>query len=104
MKKIIFWAFVALMMVGCCNSNDKRSLRILSYNVGVFNKYLQDGYADVANIIKETNADIVLFQELDSCTTRTGKVYQLERICSMRRALIYSLSPQPPYLVNIRLR
>ena len=87
MKKIIFWAFVALMMVGCCKNGDKssdtKSLRILSYNVGVFNKYLKDGYTDVANIIKETNADIVLFQELDSCTTRTGKVYQLEHICSM---------------------
>ena len=86
MKKIIFWAFVALMMVGCCKGGDKssdtKSLRILSYNVGVFNKYLQDGYADVANIIKETNADIVLFQELDSCNTRNN-YFQLKAIAEL---------------------
>lgn len=58
------------------------TVRIMSYNVGVFNKYLKDGYQEVANIIKEADADIMLFQELDSCTNRTGKVYQLQEICS----------------------
>ena len=59
------------------------SIRIMSYNVGVFNKYIKDGYEDVANIIKEADADVMLFQELDSCATRTGGVYQLKHICSM---------------------
>lgn len=61
----------------------KGAIRIMSYNVGVFNKYIKDGYEDVANIIKEADADIMLFQELDSCATRTGGVYQLQHICSM---------------------
>lgn len=59
------------------------AIRIMSYNVGVFNKYLKDGYQEVVDIIKEADADIMLFQELDSCATRTGGIYQLQHICSM---------------------
>lgn len=110
MKKILLWATtiaLATLAISCGkNSNGtedkplhntdknevfgkeitkkaKGSIRIMSYNVGVFNKYLKDGYQEVANIIKEAEADIMLFQELDSCATRTGGVYQLKKICSM---------------------
>lgn len=62
---------------------ENGTIRIMSYNVGVFNKYIKDGYDEVAKIIKEADADIMLFQELDSCANRTGNVDQLKHICSM---------------------
>lgn len=111
MKKILIWATaVALSLAAVsCGDNSKNApadeplhtqkptetfgkeiakkangtIRIMSYNVGVFNKYLKDGYQEVADIIKEADADVMLFQELDSCTTRTGSVYQLKQICSL---------------------
>lgn len=111
MKKFLIWATaVALSLTAVsCGENSKNApadeplhtqkpaetfgkeiakkangtIRIMSYNVGVFNKYLKDGYQEVANIIKEADADVMLFQELDSCATRTGGVYQLKQICSL---------------------
>lgn len=56
------------------------ALRLVSYNVGVFNKYLEDDYQLIADMMKEAQADVVCMNELDSVTTRTKQVYQLEKV------------------------
>ena len=45
--------------------------RIVSYNVGVFSKYVDNSIPEVAGIIKELDADAVVLNEVDSCTKRS---------------------------------
>ena len=57
------------------------TLTVVSYNVRVFinNTFYPNGnYQPIANILKSFNPDVVCMQELDSVTTRTNKVYQLD--------------------------
>ena len=51
------------------------AIRLVSYNVGIFSKY-KDSIGMIADMMNELQADAVCLNELDSCTTRTGKVYQ----------------------------
>ena len=46
------------------------SVRIMSYNVGAFSKYLSNSTEMVAAMILEAEADVVGLNELDSCNTR----------------------------------
>lgn len=50
-------------------------IRLVSYNVGAFNKY-GNSIDMIAKMIKELDSDIVGLNEVDSCTTRTGLVNQ----------------------------
>lgn len=50
-------------------------IRLVSYNVGAFNKYT-NSIEMIAKMIKELDSDIVGLNEVDSCTTRTGRVNQ----------------------------
>lgn len=50
-------------------------IRLVSYNVGIFSKY-KDSITMIAAMMNELQADAVCLNELDSCTTRTGKVNQ----------------------------
>ena len=45
-------------------------LRIMSYNVGAFSKYMNNSTEMVAAMILEVEADVVGLNELDSCNTR----------------------------------
>lgn len=45
-------------------------IRIMSYNVGAFSKYMSNSTEMVAAMIKEAEADVVGLNELDSCNTR----------------------------------
>ncbi len=51
------------------------AIRLVSYNVGLFSKY-GDSMDMVAAMMKELKADAVCLNELDSCTIRSGRVYQ----------------------------
>ena len=74
----IFAAMCLLMVVFACQSNGKKTtVTLVQYNVGVFAKYDSSSVAAVANAVKELNADAVTFNEVDSCTTRTGSVDQM---------------------------
>lgn len=46
------------------------SMRIMSYNVGAFSKFMSNSSATIAAMIKEVEADVVGLNELDSCNTR----------------------------------
>lgn len=46
------------------------SIRIMSYNVGAFSKFMSNSSATIAAMIKEVEADVVGLNELDSCNLR----------------------------------
>lgn len=54
---------------------EEGAIRLVSYNVGIFSKYI-NSIDMVADMMIELKADAVCLNELDSCTTRTGYVYQ----------------------------
>lgn len=53
------------------------TVRVVSYNVGVFTKSGYNKMNMVADMLNEMKADVAGIQELDSCAARTGGVYQL---------------------------
>lgn len=58
--------------------------RLVSYNVGVFSKYLDGGsYRMIANMMTEAGADAIGISELDSCTVRTTRLFQLKTFTEM---------------------
>ena len=58
--------------------------RLVTYNVGVFTKYVSDGsYQMIADMMTEGKADLVGISELDSCTVRTGRVFQLKKFAEL---------------------
>ena len=59
-------------------SKSRRSVRFVSYNVGVFSKYTGDSTPEVAKMMHEIRADVVAVNEQDSCNRR-HHVYQTER-------------------------
>ncbi len=66
--------------VDAVKAKQDGTIRLVSYNVGVFNKYLTDDYQLIADMMKEVEADVVCMNELDSVTTRTNNVFQLEYV------------------------
>lgn len=71
--------------------------RLVTYNVGVFNKYIKDDYKLIADMMNEIEADVVCMNELDSCTSRTGYVYQLQRAASLLGNWDYEFGRAMPY-------
>ena len=65
------------------NSKKEGVTRLVTYNVGIFNKYIKNDYQLIADMMKEIDADAICMNELDSCTTRTGGVYQLKHFASL---------------------
>lgn len=60
-------------------AKKKKAVRLMTYNVGVFGKYMENSIPLVADLLKEAQPDIVGFNELDSCNTRHN-VYQLQEL------------------------
>ncbi len=56
--------------------------RLVSYNVGIFSKYT-DSYQMIADMMTEAKADLVGISELDSCTVRTMRVFQLKKFAEL---------------------
>ena len=56
---------ITVLLVSCA-----QKVKILTYNVGVFSKYMEDSKEGVAKLIRELDVDIVSLNELDSCNTR----------------------------------
>lgn len=81
--KLLVAAAAVLMMVSCAAGTGKHSsiyprkakgtVRITSYNVGVFGKFDLSSEDYTATLMKELEADVIALQELDSCTMRSGK-------------------------------
>lgn len=84
----------AVALMACGNSNDNQSpiaakprkaIRLMTYNVGAVCKFIGDDFTKednvklIAEIVKESQADAVAYQELDSCNTRND-YFQLKAI------------------------
>ena len=72
---IISAACMALCLIACQPKVQKYT--IVQYNVGAFSKYDSSSVEHIARAVKEMAADAVTFNEVDSCTTRTGVVDQM---------------------------
>jgi endonuclease/exonuclease/phosphatase family metal-dependent hydrolase len=72
-------------------------VRLLSYNVGAFSKENASSITMIAKMIKELDADIVGMNEVDSCTTRTGRVNQAKNLAEMLGDWSYVLATLYPY-------
>lgn len=82
---------VALMAYGNCNNQSliatkpKKAIRLMTYNVGAICKFIDDKFTKedniklIAEIVKESQADAVAYQELDSCNSRNN-YFQLEAL------------------------
>lgn len=55
---------------------EETSLRLVQYNVGIFQKSGSSALNMVAAMMTELEADVIGLNEIDSCTTRSGKVQQ----------------------------
>ena len=65
------------------NSKGEGVTRLVTYNVGIFNKYIKDDYQLIADMMKEIDADAICMNELDNNTNRTRHVYQLKHFASL---------------------
>ena len=57
------------------------TVRIATYNVGVFNKYDQSGIGMTAEIVREMDPDVIVLNEVDKHMIRTGFRNQLKSFC-----------------------
>lgn len=73
------------------------TLRIVSYNVGVFHKSGYDKMNMVADMLAEMKADAAGIRELDSCTVRTGGIYQLQAFADALGDWNYRFAPAIPH-------
>ena len=77
-KAIIGILALSVLLTGCGNTSktayekESGTLRIISYNVGAFGKYMDSSIPMIANMMKEAGADVVTLNELDSCNSRHG--------------------------------
>jgi len=73
-----------------------RTLDIMSYNVGVFSKSGKDSTGEVARLVRETGADVIALNELDSCNRRHD-IYQLRHLSELVDAEDHTFSSAFPF-------
>lgn len=76
---------------------SRKTVRLVTYNVGVFSKYEKNSTTMIADMMREIDADIISMNELDSCAARTGNVYQLEKFASEMGGTAYLFGRAMPY-------
>lgn len=70
----------------------KEGIRLMSYNVGTFSKYLGDSAPMIARIIEEVGAEVVALNELDSCNQR-HPINQVQHLADELNALSAAGAP-----------
>lgn len=90
LRTALMSAALLLLLAACGDSSrplypkPEGVTRLVTYNVGVFSKYLDTGSYDmIAGMMREIEADAVAMNELDSCTVRTGGIFQLQRAADL---------------------
>ena len=73
------------------------TVRVVTYNVGVFTKSGFDRTAMAADMLREMKADVAGIQELDSCAARTGGTYQLQEFADALGGWNYRFARAIPY-------
>ncbi|HVF39940.1 MAG TPA: endonuclease/exonuclease/phosphatase family protein [Gemmatimonadaceae bacterium] len=87
MSRLTIATIVAVLASGCATavrSSSADTIRVLIYNIhaGKDAKGI-DNLERVANIIRDTRADIVLLQEVDKRTARSGNVDQIATLATL---------------------
>ena len=78
-------------------SKTDGATRLVTYNVGIFNKYIKDDYQLIADMMKEIDADAICMNELDNNTNRTRHVYQLKHFASLMGSWDFEYGAAMPY-------
>lgn len=78
MKRILS-GLLSLAVLCCFLPCGCSSVKLMTYNVGVFSKYAEDSAPEVASMIKEKGANTVAINEQDSCNRRHN-VYQTKHL------------------------
>ena len=84
---MIFWKHMALAFALAAGlglglrAQERGTVRIATYNVGVFNKYKASGIGLTAEIVREMDPDVIVLNEVDKHVIRTGFRNQLKRFC-----------------------
>ena len=89
---------VLLLSCGTCQraAEGPRWLTLMTYNVGVFSKYMEDSTPGVAALIKEQGASYVALNETDSCNTRHN-TYQVKDLAHALGGWNYHFARAIPY-------
>lgn len=61
---------------------DGKSFTLAHYNIGAIRKNADSSVRTISDVLKELQPDVVSLNEVDSCTTRTGRVDQLSELAS----------------------
>ena len=86
----------SVVLAGLTLLSCSSPMKIMTYNVGVFGKYLEDSKPLVNRIIRHMEADIVSLNELDSCNRRHD-VYQIEELAGLLGGWDYHFTSAFPY-------
>lgn len=77
---------------------EETSLRLVQYNVGIFQKSGSSSLNMVSAMMTELEADVIGLNEIDSCTTRSGKIHQAAVFADKMGAWKYSFTKAMPYM------
>lgn len=91
MKKSTNLIFLLSAVLFCGCSPLKHTLSVMTYNVGVFDKYMDDSMDDIAAMVRSLGVDVVALNELDSCNRRHD-TYQLKDFAQALGGWDYSYS------------
>ncbi|MBR8720374.1 hypothetical protein IX307_001483 [Bacteroides pyogenes] len=119
MKKILLAVtYFCCALVGCGSGNEKEIpggngwdddpeekvyLAVMSYNVRHCAPYYGSGVPsdaevnNIAKVLKEKNPDVVLLQEVDSCTSRSFGIDQVEELSKLSGFKYYYFFKQKTY-------
>lgn len=75
--KFAIIAATALAVMAC--TQKKQSICVMTYNVGVFEKSGSNSMEQIAGVIRESGAEYISLNELDSCNQRHG-CFQLREL------------------------
>ena len=96
MNKPIAFLFLALALLSCGKRREPVTLTLVTYNVGVFSKYVDNSIPDVAGVIRESGAAYVALNELDSCNRRHAN-YQLQDLAEALDGWSYQFASAFPF-------
>lgn len=95
MKRLIPLMLLLLGFTLSCEPS-RHTMTLISYNVGVFSKYMDNSTAEVARLILDNGADYVALNELDSCNRR-HESYQLAGLAAELGDWSYQFASAFPY-------
>jgi len=97
-KRALFLIVITLLLGACqgCDVRQRQTLRLVTYNVGVFHKSGSNSTDMVADMMKEIDADAISMNELDSCTTRHGE-FQIRDFALAMGNWYYTFTPAMDY-------